>query len=230
MLRASMMDQPPAVDLAPDVPSFEAPPIPDQDPIEAPRPAGIRPAKRHYRRRRNPGRRVAKPVITPRLGFFVDAAGMIDFSRTTDESIEKLKKAVLQPEAMRRLGLIDPQGEPAEPRTWTHLTMALIDSVNALAVQAAANAWKLTDDQAAILFLRRKPETHRQVSTLTGELLDQYFPGGFGAYDKEITLLVLLTGFGLESMQLIEAMKPSTPASVHHFPQAAAAAAPAPEL
>jgi hypothetical protein len=197
--------QDPAADLGPPI---DLPANSDPDAIAAPA-VPDRPAKRPYHRRRRPRPKLAKkPTTLPsRISFLITDDGKIDLSRTTDENIRQLRGALGAPEALRRLGLVDADGEPTEARTWAHLTMALIDSVNALAVQAAANTWKLTDDQAAVLFLRRKPEMHGQVSALTGELLDKYFPGGFGAYDKEITLLVLLTSFTLESMQTINAMK-----------------------
>jgi hypothetical protein len=143
----------------------------------------------------------------------------IDFERTNDETIQRLARAVSKPEAQRRLGLVDGAGQAVPPRSWAGMTTVLVDSLNAIAVQAAVNAWKLTDEQAQLLLLRREPATHATVAQLTGEILDKYFPGGFGAYDKEISLLVVLGGFIAQSVQQIQQLKAAdalraTPASM----------------
>jgi hypothetical protein len=172
-------------------------------------PAPVKPrAKRMPPPRR---RRTEKPTLQPpRLAFFIDEKEHIDLDRVADETIERLKVAISTPEARQRLGLVDATGEPIAERSWKGMTTTLVDSLNAIAAQAAVNAWKLTDDQAALLILQREPKTHDQVVTLTGELLDKYFPGGFGAYDKEISLLILLGGFVGQSVQQIRASMPAT--------------------
>jgi hypothetical protein len=198
-----------------DLETAQADPAPAPQPVAplaavpAPQPvAPLAPKSRgKYRRRRNPARRVERPVITPRVGFFTKDDGSIDFDRTSDETIQKIAAAVKRPEAMQRLGLVDQAGEPVAPRTWGSTSTMLVDALNGLLVQGAANVWKLTDDQAKLLILRRDPATHAGVTQLTGELLDKYFPGGFGAYDKEITLAVLLGGFALNAVQEIQKMR-----------------------
>jgi hypothetical protein len=225
------------------VPPATAAPVPDtpdQAPADrpwrigdkGPRPAsfprnGGRPRKRY---RKNPARRVDRPIITPRLSCFLTAENEIDFERTNDETVDRLRHAVTRPDALRRLGLVDTKGAPVDaPRSWGTLSDTLVDAVNAIGAQLAQNAWQLTDDQAAVLLLRRDPATRQQVSMLTGDLLDKYFPGGFGAYDKELSLLLILGGFVAQSVQQIKTLAPpSSPATVHQFPHAAAdAAAPA---
>jgi hypothetical protein len=187
-------------------------PVMDEQPasVLGPRPAkrvqtGRPPKKRTHNR--NPPRRVERPVITPRISCFTRDDGTIDFDRTTDDTIQKLARAIQTPEAQRRLGLVDGAGQQLPPRTWAGMTTTLVDAVNAIAVQAAVNTWKLTDEQAAVLILRRDPATHQTVAQLTGEILDKYFPGGFGAWDKEISLLVVLGGFVTNGYQQIQAMK-----------------------
>lgn len=173
----------------------------------APRNVGGRPRGSTTKKRRNPPRRVDKPVITPRLSMFTRDDGTIDFDRTNDETVQKLARAIQTPEAQRRLGIVDGAGQPVPPRSWAGMTTTLVDAVNAIAVQAAVNTWQLTDEQAALLLLRRDPTTHANVAQLTGEVLDKYFPGGFGAYDKEISLLVVLGGFVAQSVQQIQQLR-----------------------
>jgi hypothetical protein len=172
----------------------------------APRKAPGRP-KGSTSKRRNPPRRTDRPVLTPRISMFTTDAGKIDFTRTNDETVQKLAAAIQDPEAQRRLGLVDGAGAPVPPRSWAGMTSTLVDAVNAIGVQFAVNTWKLTDKQAELLLLRRDPETHRTVAQLTGEVLDKYFPGGFGAYDKEITLAIVLGGFVLNGVQQIQQMR-----------------------
>jgi hypothetical protein len=156
--------------------------------------------------------------------MFTTDAGKIDFSRTNDETVQKLATAIAgDPEAQRRLGLIDGAGVPVPPRSWAGMTSTLVDAVNSIGVQLAVNTWKLTDQQAQLLLLRRDPTTHQTVSQLTGEVLDKYFPGGFGAYDKEITLAVVLGGFLLNSVQQIQAMRAADALAAMPTPMQAAA-------
>ncbi len=225
------MSEPDEVTLPPrenPTPSSDSPPEPRRDeddehpaalPIIKPRPRPGRPRGRG-RRRVAAARRTEKPVLTPRMSFFVNDDNSIDFQRTKPETIEQLRKAISQPEAQRRLGLANDVGEPTPPRTWTNITAVLVDSVNALAVQAAVNTWRLTDEQARLLFLRTDPDVYQQTTQLTGELLDKYFPGGFGEYDKEISLLLLVGGFTMNAVQKIRAMNPA-PREVVNFSSAA---------
>lgn len=175
----------------------------------APRSKGGRPRSSSTSKRRNPPRRTERPVITPRLSMYCTpgADDEIDFSRTNDETVQRLARAVQKPEAQKRLGLVDATGAAVPPRTWQGMTSTLLDAVNAIGVQFAVNQWKLTDKQAELLLLRRDPATHQMVAQLSGELLDKYLPGGFGAYDKEITLVVVLGGFVLNAVQQIQAMR-----------------------
>lgn len=165
------------------------------------------------------------------MSFFIKDDGTIDFERTTPATVEQLRKAVTHPEAQRQLGFVNDAGAPTPPRTWSNMTTTLVDAVNAILVQAAVNTWRLTEDQARFLLLRNDPpvvvngqqlpSTHEQVTALTGELLDKYFPGGFGEYDKEISLLLLLAGFTANAVQRIRKLNPS-PREVTHFPSTAA--------
>lgn len=216
------------------------PPTPPADAVHADRahvnpteetPVRPPPPLRTAARRPPPPRRrttTTKPELkTPRLTVVTDDDGLIDFDRVTPDNFEKFKAAVTHPEAMRRLGLVNDAGAPTPPRTWANMTEVLIDAVNSIAVQAAKNNWKLTDDQAKFLFLKNapppevpgQPTVYQQTTQLTGELLDKHFPGGFGEYDKEISLLVLLGGFTTTAVQKIRA---TTPGGVVDFPRAAA--------
>ena len=157
------------------------------------------------------------------MSFFVNDDNSIDFDRTKPETIEQLRAAISRPDARKRLGLVNDAGAPTPPRTWGSMTSTLVDATNSIAVQAAVNTWKLTDDQAQLLVLRRDPKTHEQVVVLTGEILDKYFPGGFGEYDKELSLLILLGGFTAKAVQEISAMNANGPrAVVSNFDRAAA--------
>lgn len=151
------------------------------------------------------------------MSFFLNDDGSIIFERTNDQTIEVLRKAISRPDAQRRLGLIDTAGEPTPPRTWANMTTTLVDALNSIAIQAAVNTWKLTDDQARLLFLKNDPATYHQTVQLTGEVLDKYFPGGFGEYDKEISLLLVVGGFTFNAVQKIAAMKEAGPREVVQF-------------
>lgn len=148
------------------------------------------------------------------MSIFINDDGDIVFDRTKPETIEQLRKAISKPEAQKRLGLVDDAGTPKPPRSWKGLTSVLVDSINAIAVQAAVNTWKLTDEQARLLFLKTEPGTYKQTIDLSDELLEKYFPGGFGEYDKEISLLLLLGGFTTTAVQKIQAMKSAGPREV----------------
>lgn len=226
---------PPSTPPAPPLTEEAAPPSPplaaavlDGEP-RAPAPPRRKPGRpRHVAA----ARRTDKPTLTPRLSVFINDDCEIQFDRTKAETVEQLRRAIAKPEAQKRLGLVDDAGAPTTPRTWQGMTATLIDSINAIAIQAAVNTWKLTDEQAAILFLRNapapppgKPTVYDQTVQLTGELLDKYFPGGFGEYDKEISLMLILGGFTINSVQKIAAMKAAGPRAVVHFPDAGAAGA-----
>lgn len=210
--------------------ALNAPPEPLTEPASGPHIVPIRPTPRKATgrprgsktKRRNPPRRTDTPVITPRLSMFTTDAGEIDFGRTNDETVQRLARAIQTPEAQRRLGLVDGAGSPVPPRSWAGMTTTLVDAVNAIAVQAAVNQWKLTDEQAALLLLRREPQTHAGVAQLTGEILDKYFPGGFGAYDKEISLLIMLGGFIATSVQQIQQLRATDALRSAHVHSAAA--------
>lgn len=212
-------------------PAGESRPLDPPDPAEnhgkplSQTPSAIASRERRARKqKKNPQRRTTAPVITPRLSMFVTDGGDINFERTSGETVDRLKRALATPEARKRLGLVDDAGTPTAPgRSWNSMSGALVDALNLVCVQAAVNTWKLTDDQAALLVLKRKPDTHQGVTHLTGELLDKYFPGGFGDYDKEISLLVLLGSFVSDSVREIRRMR--GPATVHTFPSAEADAA-----
>lgn len=163
-------------------------------------------------------RRVERPTLTPRMSFFLNDDGSIVFDRTNEQTIEALRKAIAAPEAQRRLGLVDAAGERTPPRTWANMTTTLVDALNSIAIQAAVNTWKLTDDQARLLFLKNDPAIYQQTVQLSGEVLDKYFPGGFGEYDKEISLLLLVGGFTVNAVQKIKAMKDAGPREVVHPP------------
>lgn len=151
------------------------------------------------------------------MSFFLNDDGSIVFDRTNDQTIAALKKAIAAPEAQRRLGLVDAGGEPTPPRTWANMTTTLVDALNSIAIQAAVNAWKLTDDQARVLVLKNDPKVHEQTVQLSGALLDKYFPGGFGEYDLEISFLLLVGGFTVNAVQKIAAMKEAGPREVLEF-------------
>jgi hypothetical protein len=153
--------------------------------------------------------------------MFTTDTGEIDFQRTNDETVQKLARAIQTPEAQKRLGLVDGAGQPVPPRTWAGMTTTLVDAVNAIGVQFAVNQWQLTDEQAALLLLRRDPATHATVAQLSGEVLDKYFPGGFGAYDKEITLVVVLGSFVLNAVQQIQQMRAADALAAVRAPMAA---------
>jgi hypothetical protein len=94
--------------------------------------------------------------------MFTTDAGEIDFSRTNDETVQKLATAIAgDPEAQRGSGSSTARAQPVPPRSWAGMTTTLVDAVNSIGVQLAVNTWKLTDQQAELLLLRRDPTTHR---------------------------------------------------------------------
>lgn len=93
----------------------------------------------------------------------------------------------------------------------------------------AVARWQLTDQQARRLFLQSDTRVdgngrtvYQNVQQLTGDVLDQYFPGGLGKHDKLFSLLVLVGGFMAGAVQAIAAM-PAGPAEVTTFPRSATA-------
>jgi len=161
-------------------------------------------------------------VLTPRLSCFTRDDGSIDFERTNDETVERLAKALEQPEAKQKLRLV--VGNNPEPeRSWSGMVPTFVDAVNAIAVQFAVNRWTLADSEARYFLLRRKPETFAQLAACFTRILDKRLPGGFGEYDDEITALILVVGFVTEGVQAVSAGR--APATVASFPPMTAAAA-----
>jgi hypothetical protein len=219
---APAFDSQPANAVGAPAPAPATAPAGDVVPIRPqPRNQGGRPKGSRTAKRRNPPRRTDRPVLTPRISMFTTDTGEIDFQRTNDETVQKLARAIQTPEAQKRLGLVDGAGQPVPPRTWAGMTTTLVDAVNAIGVQFAVNQWQLTDEQAALLLLRRDPATHATVAQLSGEVLDKYFPGGFGAYDKEITLVVVLGSFVLNAVQQIQQMRAADALAAVRAPMAA---------
>jgi len=145
----------------------------------------------------------------------------IDFERTNDDTVEKLRKAIETPAARARLRLVGaPAAAAPAAASWDRsMAETLVDAVNMIAIQAAVNAWKLTDEQAALFAMRREPETHAAFSQTVNGLLDKYAPGGAGEWDLELKALLLGGGFIAKAVQACRAMK--APATVHHFPNQA---------
>jgi hypothetical protein len=202
----------PAADVEPAAPAPAARP--------EPRPTGRPKGARDKTRRKVKSTTTTTATIRPRLIVTIEDDGRIDVAHTNPDAVARLKTAIADPTLRERLGLVADVGAPLPaPRAWDKtIAETLVDAVNMIAVQAAVNTWKLTDDQAALFVMRRKPETHAAFTSVTGELLDKYFPGGAGQWDLELRALLLAGGFLAEAIQACKAMR--SPATVHQFPNA----------
>lgn len=217
----------PAPDQAPPASSSSSRTKPLSMTESAIRQRAARKERREARARRNPAKRTDRPVITPRLSMFKTESGDIDFSRTNQETIEQLARAVKTPEARRRLGLDAGAGEsasssPSAPpaSTWGDTTPVLLECGNLLILKLAEHQFKLTQAEAATLYMGRKPELRAKVEQKGTAALDKRFPGGLGENQDLFDIGALLFTFFSESLLIIQEMR-KQPGTVHPFPAAA---------